>query len=322
MAYVLDETDKQILYELDKNSRIPETKLAKKVRKSKESVRYRVRRLRDEKVIRGFTAWIDPTKLGYQSAKIYLTLANIPKKKEEFINFVKKDKRLFWLGIGEGAWNAGLTYMVQSNSEFFEIKNKIFTKFQDLIIDSRTASLVNVRVHDKTFLYTGDTKWITMFEEGEIVEIDNISKKILKELFKNSRINITEIANKLKTTIEIVRNRMKNMENKKIIVKYTISIDYEKIGYEFFKTFLYFKNLSDEDLNLLMNHGLNNENIIHIVKQISPWDIELEVMCRNYKEYNKVISELTEKFSNIIRKVETTIIGENYVFPSKRIVYE
>ena len=123
MDYKLDNIDRRILFELDRNSRIPETKLAKIIRKSKESVRYRIKKLKEEKIILGFTTWIDPVKLGFHSTKIYLKLTNVPDKKKEFIEYVKSDKRLFWLGIAEGKWNAGLTFFVRDNEEFFTLKN-------------------------------------------------------------------------------------------------------------------------------------------------------------------------------------------------------
>ena len=320
--YNLDRFDKRILFELDKNARIPDTKLAKLVRKSKESVRYRIKKLIDDEVILGFTTWIDPTKLGYRSAKIYLKLTNIPEKKKEFIEFIKKDKRLFWLGIAEGAWNAGITFFVKTNQEFFDLKNQIFSKFKDLILTSKTASLVSVHFHDKTFLYETETKYDSMFAKPENHELDEISILILKSLFKNSRENIASIAHDNGTTVDIVRNRIKKLEEKQIIKRYTIAIDYEKIGYEFYKSFLYFKNLNNEDLDKLMNYCQSHPNIIHLVKQISPWDIELEIMCETYKEYNKIISDLTKEFANIINNVETAIMGEDYVFPSKKMIFE
>jgi Lrp/AsnC family transcriptional regulator for asnA, asnC and gidA len=322
MAYNLDNIDKRILFELDRNARIPDTKLAKIVRKSKESVRYRIKKLIEEKIILGFTTWIDPTKLGYQTVKLYLNLANIPSKKKELIDYVKKDKRLFWLGIGEGAWNAGLTFFIKSNQEFFELKNNLFSKFKDLIIDTKIASLVGVFYKDRTFLYDSETTWNSIFEKTENINLDKISIGILERLFNNSRENIASIADKTHTTIDKVRIRMKRMEEQKIIARYTISIDYKKLGYEFYKTFLYFKNLNDDDLKKLINYIENKPNIIHLIKQISPWDIELETMCLSYEEYNRIMSNLTEEFSGIIKKVETAIIGEDYVFPSKRMIFE
>jgi hypothetical protein len=65
-----------------------------------------------------------------------------------------------------------------------------------------------------------------------------------------------------------------------------------------------------------------NPKIIHMVKQISPWDIELEIMCESYLDYNEIISNLTKEFSEIINKVETAIMGEDYVFPANKMIFE
>ena len=68
MAYNLDNIDKRIIFELDKNARIADTKLAKIVGRSKESIRYRIKKLMDDKIILGFTTWIDPIKLHRKSS--------------------------------------------------------------------------------------------------------------------------------------------------------------------------------------------------------------------------------------------------------------
>lgn len=322
MPIKLDKIDRKLLFELDKNSRLPETTLAKLIGRSKESVRYRIAQLKEKGIIHGFTTWIDPTKLGYSSAKIYLTLANKPQQKKEFIQYIKKDKRLFWLGIAEGAWNAGLTFFVKSNQEFFELKNELFSKFKELILDSHTAVLVNVNIHDKTFLYPAETKWSTIFGAPEQQELDETEKKVLQELFLNSRISLVEISRKHALTVDIVRHRIKRLEEKKIISRYTAKIDFNVLGYEFYKTFLYFHNLTKTDELKLMEYTRKNPNIIHLIKQISPWDIELEIMCESYHQYNEIISALTQEFSEIISKVETAIMSEDYIFPAEKMIFE
>ncbi len=318
----LDKVDKRILFELDRNARIPDTKLAKLVGKSKESVRYRINKLQENRIIQGFTTWIDPTKLGFVSAKIYLNLANKPDKKKEFIEFVKKDKRLFWLGIAEGAWNAGLTYFVKSNKEFFELKNEIFSKFKDLILDSHNGMLVDVNICNKTFFYNTDTRWTTFFNELDSYQLEEIEKNVLRELFDNGRINVVDIARKHNSTVDIVRNRLKKLEERKIIIRYLAKINYNKLGYEFFKTFLYFRNLTKNDERRLREYCRLHPKIIHLIRQISPWDIELEIMCESYLDYNEIISNLTKEFSAVINKVETAIMGEDYVFPADKMVFE
>lgn len=318
----IDEIDKRLLFELDRNARISEVQLAKKIGKSKEAVRYHIAKLKKEGVLLGFTTWIDPICLGYQTAKMYLHLANVPTKKKKFIEYVTKDKRLFWLGLAEGAWNAGLTFFVRSPEEFFELKNALFSRFKELILESKIASVVSVSYHDKTFLWKEKSEWKSMFDRHESFVIDRVSKDILKALFKNARENVATMAYDLETSVDIVRGRMKKLEEQGIIKRYTILIDYQKLGYEFYKTFLYFKSLNAGELERLMEYCLQQPAMIHVIKQISAWDVELEVMCRGFAEYNAIISQLTEEFSKSIRKVESAIMTEDHIFPAEKMVFE
>ncbi|MBM3232843.1 AsnC family transcriptional regulator [Candidatus Pacearchaeota archaeon] len=322
MRIEIDDIDKRIIYELDRNSRISEVALAKKIGKSKEAVRYRIGKLKDKGVILGFTTWIDPVSLGYSTVKMYLQLANIPSKRKELIAHVTSDKRLFWLGIAEGAWNAGLTYFVKSPEEFFELKNSLFSKYKDLILESKIGNVVSVSYHDKTFLFKENAEWTSMFDKHVAIELDKVSKGILRKLFKNARENIATIAHEMGVSVDIVRGRMRKLEEQEIIKRYTTHVDYSKLGYELYKTFLYFRCLSSAELERFMEYVRKDQNIIHVIKQISPWDMELEILCKGFGEYNLIVSKLTEEFSKNINKVESAVIIEEYIFPAEKMVFE
>jgi DNA-binding Lrp family transcriptional regulator len=323
MAYKLDAIDKQIIFELDRNARIPETKLAKKVNRSKESVRYRIKKLQEEKILLGYRTWFDPSKLGFTSAKIYLNLSNNPKRVAEFKKYLYGEKRLFWLGIAQGAWNVGLTFYVKNNREFFDLKNDIYTKFKDIILDAKTGMLVSVHVGNLTFLTNNTSQWMTFFDSTtKKEEIDELDKKILKILYENSKEHIINIAKKSGVTADTVRERIKKLTNNKVITRHRARIDFTKLGYEFFKTFLYFTNLTKEDEARLMEYSRQHPNILYLIKQNSPWDVELEIMCENYLKYNEILDGLTKEFSDIINKVETAIMSEDYVFPRNKLIFE
>jgi len=323
MAHKIDLIDKKILYELEKNARIPETKLAKLVNRSKESVRYRIKKLQEEKILLGFRTWFDPSKLGFTSAKIYLNLANNPERVEAFKEYIKKEKRLFWFGMAQGAWNVGLTFYVNNSREFFDLKNKIYTEFKDIILDNRTGFLTSVHVGNLSFLTNEESEWMTFFDSTtKKIDIDNLDKEILKILYNNARENIVSIARKVNSSTDTVRERIKKLNKNKIISRYKIAIDYNKLGFEFFKTFLYFTNLTKEDEARLMEYARKDPSILHLIKQISAWDVELEIMAENYLHYNKILDNLTREFSGIITKTETAIMGEDYVYPAKKIILE
>jgi len=61
--------------------------------------------------------------------------------------------------------------------------------------------------------------------------MDDVDRKILKELLKNSRQSFREIARKLNVAVGTVLSRVKNLEKEGIIKGYSILIDHEKLGY-------------------------------------------------------------------------------------------
>ncbi|MBI5393075.1 Lrp/AsnC family transcriptional regulator [Candidatus Woesearchaeota archaeon] len=152
MVYRLDIINRKILYELDKNCRISDNQLAKKVNLSRESVRNRIKKLQKEGIIQGFITSINPSKFGYMFFKLYFQLANNPKERERFYDYFKKIPGLYWFGGNDGVWDLHATIYAKNVKEFNALKNKIYTEFRDLIIRRDVGVLVNVHQYTKRYL--------------------------------------------------------------------------------------------------------------------------------------------------------------------------
>jgi len=61
---------------------------------------------------------------------------------------------------------------------------------------------------------------------------DELDKQIMNLLLENSRLSYRQIAKKLKVSAATIMNRTKLLEKGGIIKNYTISIDYEKVGFD------------------------------------------------------------------------------------------
>lgn len=320
MVFQLDQIDKRIIFELERNARISDVKLAKIVRKSKDAVRYRVNKLEQQKIILGYKTWIDFAKVGYSTCTFYLNLLNLPDKKEKLISEIKNDKKTYWIGVAEGSWNIGVSYFIKSGEEIFNLKHNLLSKYKDIILDIKITNLVSVSVHEKNFLINEKTNLTTFTEKVENVELDETDKKILGELYWNATENVVNIAENIKTTIDIVRNRVKRLEQQKIIVRYSAIIDYHKVGYEFYKSFIYLKKISEKTLEEINNYVKNSYVMINLVKQIASWDLEIVSFARNFAEYNIAVSAFTKEFSENIQKIETATMGEDIIFPCKKFL--
>ncbi len=62
------------------------------------------------------------------------------------------------------------------------------------------------------------------------MKTDNIDKKILDELHNNSRLSMSELGRRVNLSSPSVTERVRQMESFGIIKKYTLEVDYEKLG--------------------------------------------------------------------------------------------
>lgn len=64
------------------------------------------------------------------------------------------------------------------------------------------------------------------------ITLDELDKKILNTLIENCRLSYRQIAKKLKVSVATVMHRIKRLERCGIIKNYTITLDYEKLGFD------------------------------------------------------------------------------------------
>jgi|GEM_PF-705857 len=321
MTYKIDDIDRRIIYELDNNCRIPETQLAKIVGKSKEAVRYRIRKLQENKIIEGFGTWMDLTKIGFEAPKFYLRTREKPVLLKSFISHLKDRPDVFWIGTGDGAWNVGVTVFTRGNAETFALKNELFSTFRNLVMEENVGEVVVAYSIGKKFLI-GERENVTprqVLGTKEWNKIDQKDAEILRCLITDGRMSYVQIASNVKCTPEVVRMRIKALQAKNIITRYTTRLNIRKLGMERYKTFLYFEGLNKEREKNLFELANKHPNIVNYLRVLAPWDIELEIMADDYNAYNGIMNYIRERFSDVLVKVETTVVGLDELYPAKKL---
>lgn len=310
----LDKIDRKLLLELDKNCRITDTQLAKKIGRSREAVKYRIQQLIKKGVLEKFITSTNHAKLGITYYKLFLQLENIPEEKEKLFKFVNNHKKVAWYGICSGSWDYIIGISAKSPLEFDDVKNEILSKFKHLIIKKEIGVMVETKQYLKRYLFKNDSEPKSF--AGEIVYnvLDPIDEKILNILANNARIPIVSLASKVKSNVKTVMKRIERLEEKGIILGYRVSIDTHKIGLEYFKVFLYFRYINKEEEARLLHYIKNIDESVYYIKMIAPWDAELELVVNNYQELNKIIDGLRKEFRGVIRNHEVIeITKENWI---------
>ncbi|MSR86182.1 Lrp/AsnC family transcriptional regulator [Candidatus Woesearchaeota archaeon] len=317
MSRIIDKIDKKLLNHLNANGRMPETELAKKIGRSKESVRYRIKRLQEENVITGFFTRINPYALGYEQYTVYLELRVNEKKNEELFNRIQKDPYVYWIGTTDGKWNLGITLLVDSPKDFYDKYNQLILGLEEQIISKEIIIPIDVTIFNRDFLIKeaeyelaiGPTK----------IHIDERDKSILNVLEADGRMKLIDIGKKTNLNTAFIRKRIKEMEKEKVIINYGIGINLRVLGYTTFRVALGVKENSERIFRHIKAFSKKEGNIIHIIRSIAKWDYELVLVAKEYEEYNQTMSRLKEAFKENITFMQSSTTRKTEIFPAKII---
>ena len=294
----LDKLDEKILYELDLDARIPASKLAKKLKKSKETINFRINRLLKEKYLDGFYAVLNTSKLGWYYIKMYLRFKGIsPEKEQEIIAYVQKQPHLSFLANTEGYYNLIVLIMVKQPNDMINFLHPFMKNYGDFIQDKDITTFITAhRLNQKFFTPEARTKDTYYPRSIESYELDERDKKILELLSENARMPLTEIAKKMHVDAKVVKYRIKKLEKDKIILGYVSSPNFSKLGLQFVQI-----NISLKDPTVMKSvtkyFDLTNK-CLFVMEMLGKYDMAIEVHVKGYDELKEMLDGFRKLFSD------------------------
>ncbi|PIN75009.1 hypothetical protein COV18_04590 [Candidatus Woesearchaeota archaeon CG10_big_fil_rev_8_21_14_0_10_37_12] len=298
----LDLKDRKILYELDTDARQTYLQIAKSVGLSKDVVIYRINRLIEKGVIRRFYAVLDPSKLGYFTVRVYLKFQNISSEKEkEMINYISQLNNVRNLARIEGDWNFVFMLWVKTHEDFDKTWLAFEKKFRPHIQRKEIAIITEEYRFRRHHFYEGKQLKhlvdVTGLSKPE--KLDKIDLQLLELLYRSARCSLIELANKIKLTSKAVSYRIKQLEQKKIIVRYRAALNLDALGYHHYKVNVNLEKL--EELTALNTFIKSNQYIVKSLRSIGGSDFEFNVECPGFNEFLNILTKMKEQFGESIR---------------------
>lgn len=309
----LDEKDKRLIYLLDCDARQPFTKLAKELRLSPEAIQYRIKRLENEGIIKGYRIILDLAKLGLLQCKLCLRFQHMTSDKlRNCLEKLNKITEIKWIAATQGTWDLILSVEASSLKKIDEIKKKILRILEGYLLNKEFSILLESDIYNRRYLVKEHTPLIKrkMFSAEHTTTSQN--DNVLKILALNARTPAVEIANKLNTTARIVSYQIKKLIKDKIIVGSTLSLNYNKLGLGFSKLFISLNEFDEPNLTKFITYCQSSKNITNVLHVLSSWDIELEYEYFEQDQLNKFITDTMDQFPRLLREIKVaTIIHEH-----------
>lgn len=299
----IDKKDRRILSILDWNARATNSEIAKQVMLSKKGVEYRIKRLEKLGVIQGYYPIIDFLKLGYRINRILIELKHTDEKiRKQIEDYIRNDKDIHWALWFRGKYDLGFDVWAKSNKEFKGIFRKFQDKFGRYIKKKTYSTSVGLDHYPYSFLVgKKDSKKITLTEIGETTTLNDIDKKILKELSKNARQNVVEIARKLKVNYKTISNRMKKLEKEEILLGTRANINTPLLGYRWYKIMLTFDHNIEEAFKKSEEFFKKRIETVYIVDYLGEQDFDAEVIVESDNDFFKLLEEIQEELKDLLK---------------------
>ena len=241
--YKLDAKDKKILAILSIDARATYAEIGKKTRLHKDTVAYRIKKLEEERIITGYTAFFDFSRLNTRVYKLYVKFRGLKGgERQRLLSFLKKERHVGWIVEGNGSWDIIIGFHTSFVKEFYDFKMVFEKEFHEKILSMSVTTQIQAYLFPREYLTPSSQEEIELYSFVAPILIDSKDRVILQGLAKNARASVMDIAQTTRLSVRTVSYRIKQLEKQKIILQYRCSLNLSKIQRIFIKAFIALNN--------------------------------------------------------------------------------
>lgn len=302
--------DRKILCELEKNARRSNRAIAKKVGLHVDVVRYRINKLIESGIIHSFLTFVNFAKLGYTDYGVFFSTQHLTKEKEqEITDYLSKNEHVSYFAKVGGKFDFIMGILSRNIVEFNHALSGIMEHIGAYVLTKDIAVRVVLKHYPKLYLHNKKSqekpeKYPYFGGEYGGETLDELDKKILQKMATNARITTVALGELLDKPASTIALRIKKLQERKIIVGFYCFTSPQHYGYEAYDVTLNVKNMSRQNEKRLLFFFEKHPNIIYAIKCVGKWDYEIMVEVQNQEQFQEILAELKEKFSDVIQSLE------------------
>jgi DNA-binding Lrp family transcriptional regulator len=310
---IFDVLDRKLLAHLDENARIPLIDLSKYLREGTDRISYRMERLFDAGLLKGFSAVIDPFSLGLIGYKCYVKLENRPTLRRKFLNALEKSNEVFWFSEGSGAYDIMFSVYTSSPQIYSEVERRLIAGIQSAVYQIEVLTVLHASLFAKKYLTKGLKNEKYIGRTAVRTHIDQKDAVILQHLSQNARISLTELSQHVSLAPSNIALRIQSLEKSKVIAGYRIEIDVSKIDMMSIKAMLHLRTYNHNTAQKFLLYAKTHPFITYYIEQLGNAQIEIELDVTDYRHYASIIDDIKQRFPTFIQRIETVVIdSERY----------
>ena len=306
----LDLIDRKILTELSLNARIPLSNIAKKIKHSKQVVKYRIDNLEKNDIIKGYYVVLNLSRLGFLYHRAFLKYRKIlDKEEEDILNHFKKHPNIGWVSPINGHWDLALSFLLKDIFEFEKILNDLGERYGDYFKARYVSIVTNIHHLNYKFFVDDVKKEDFVFDNklGSLI-LDDTDIKLIEILHKNARMPTTKIADILGCSANVIKYRIKKLVDDGVILCFDYKLNYKLLGYTQYKINVTLSNTAPKRVRQLINYLKAEKTVIYITEVVGTFDLEFETYSKNYDVLHQLMRQIMINFSDILRDFDVLVM--------------
>lgn len=307
----IDTKDRKILYVLDCDARQSSQAIAKKVGLSKDAVNYRIIRLRKEGVIRNFYTILNTLQLGFMHFNTIIKFRNINSQiKNQFVEYYKNHDKVIWCVSFYGSWDYGVSFLAKNVTEYDAFIQDMLNKFGNNIHEKVISMMVDSPTYTRAYLVAGQKGKEFTYKSSQAYSLDETDQKILEIISQRGDFTAIEVADKVNTSPDTIRYRIKQMTKNGIIQGFRISLNPDKIGHLYYKLLFSLAYVTPQKEKELREFCKQEPYIIQYIKYLGNWEVHIELEVPSEGKLFEIIDEIRNRFGVIIKTYDILRLKE------------
>lgn len=296
---MVDEKDKQILFELLQDCRQPVSKLAKTVKLPQQTVNYRIKKLEKEKTIKKYTININYPKLGFSRHSLYLDLKQITAKDvDKYLANITDINEISccYMLHGISDWKVYISVWTKTIERYDEIQTKIITKFKKNLVNYLSFQSVKSYTYFARRLNPKKKSKEDIKGNPENINLKDSDWKLLKLLKKDSRMSSINLATKLKTNVNTITRRIKYLLDENIIERFYPILNMSKLGYTEYTFISRIDPSYSKDIEKFIEFARKDSRFVIVIKAVGYVNLYYAFLSKDNNEFR----EIREKIEDIL----------------------
>jgi len=130
------------------------------------------------------------------------------------------------------------------------------------------------------------------------IPLKEIDWKIIKELKKNSKTPVLEIAHKLKTSVNTIIRKIKFMKDKEIIERFYPILDVKKLGYTEYTYISRIDPSYEKEIEKFIQMTKTDPRFTIVIKAVGYVNLYYAFLSKDYEE----LDEITHKVESLFKR--------------------